>query len=118
MERTLEEYSELLKRVNGKDVLRVYCDIFRAFTSAVESYIEIEKSNSDIVEAVKGSSKYSIPFFDKLSREIDVKQMGIFITVIFRLAAMAQRIFESPLDEKIRLKNEMRKLIDELKGAK
>jgi hypothetical protein len=44
--------------------------------------------------------------------------MGILITVIFRLAAMAQRIFESPLDEKIRLKNEMRKLIDELKGPK
>jgi hypothetical protein len=44
--------------------------------------------------------------------------MGILITVIFRLAAMAQTNFESPLDEKIRLKNEMRKLIDELKGAK
>jgi hypothetical protein len=69
-------------------MVRMHCE-----STAVESYIEIEKSNSDIIEAVKGSSKYSIPFFDKLSRGVDVKQRGILITVIFRLAAVAQRIF-------------------------
>jgi len=117
MEKSVEEYLEVLRKVKGNDIVGVYRDIFKAFTFLIEKFVEIEKANPDVFEAIKGSSKYSVAFFDKLSREIDSSKMGLLVTIIFRLAAMAPKVFESTLDEKISLRNQLEKYIEGLEGS-
>lgn len=117
MEKSLEDYLEVLRKVKGNDIVRVYRDIFKVFTFMIEKFAEIEKANPDVLEAIKGSSKQSVAFFDKLSREIDSAKMGLLVTILFRLAAMAPKVFESSLDEKISLKNQLEKYIEELESG-
>lgn len=117
MEKSLEEYLETLRKVDGSDIIRVYRDIFKVFTFMIEKFVEIEKANPDVFEAIKGSSKHSVVFFDKLSREIDSAKMGSLVTVLFRLAAMAPKVFELSIDEKMNFKNQLERYIKELESG-